>query len=266
MNCAFSSVQFLLECRASVDEGGSVEENAVRSNAVGGDTDTIKYILEHGGKATVSALHDCAYSDNAAVASVLVQKLTDTNTDLNVNLDMKVQGFTLLHACAIQNALAVAKLILDAGADTETRGVKFNMEMLAAAIGGEQIIDLQFTPLHVAAFFSSAEVVQVLLEKKASHDCKPKPSLNKYPIAVEWCQFLPAPFGPVLGKLFATPLELAKMNNASSRTISLLEAASKKAVKAQAAKRKQEEPRAHRDLEEPFLSATLPSVAASSRS
>ena len=137
----------------SLPDDGDPDTDFFKAVAVG-DVDRAARFLRNGQKAQsksefdYSAIHRAVMNCHQESQLRMVQLLIDFGADVNERHD----SATPLHSAARSGASAVARLLLENGADPDTTS------------------DFDFTPLHVAGMSGASTVAKVLLENGADPD------------------------------------------------------------------------------------------------
>lgn len=162
--------------RRWVAEKGGRLEAALSKLDVDVDAGSLRMVLDFGldQKSAKSLIHSAAAVDAGAAVRVLLEKRGDVLLDPETLVDLPDScGETPLHACAANDSVEVAAILIEAGADLEALCslddeepvCEDNAEGDEAAVGK---VVRKWTPLHLAASRDSGGVVELLLGARAN--------------------------------------------------------------------------------------------------
>lgn len=140
------------------------------------------------------ALHYAAIGDSLDIAKLLIEEGIDPNIICSLG------GITPLYLAAQNNSPKVAKLLIDNGANIEAKdnqgrtllsiASRFNcidtvrLLIEAGADVNQVIEDIGYTPLHCAAFESSIELIELLINSGAKETINHLAEVNQTPLII----------------------------------------------------------------------------------
>ncbi len=143
--------------------GATPSPAPVADAAMRGELDTVRALLDEGADVNapqgdgMTALHWAAVRDDAALATLLLRARA------SVRAATRIDAHTPLHVASRAGSVAVARQLLDAGADAHAR------------------TETGVTPLHFAAMAGSTGIIDALLERGAEVDAR-EPAWEQTPL------------------------------------------------------------------------------------